>query len=281
MALTPTVLNSLGGTLVVSNTLAPRLNASLAGVLAVGNFPTRFMYAGEVGAMVTTTFLAGELEVSQVGALVVGRGRIDNPKLRAWTFTLDGHDFYVLRLGDSGSLVYDTYSGQWTEWTSPDLPFWRANNGNNWTGGQKLSPNFGSDVLVGDDVHGLLYFLDPEQPYDQTPLDYAEQQETYFERVVMGQVPARGRQPIECNVVYLTTDLGAPAFTGAGVTLFTSDDAGNSFTDQGAVTVVAGDYSQELSWRSLGDITAPGRLFKIVDTGAVTRIDGLEMNDAG
>jgi hypothetical protein len=34
-----------------------------------------------------------------------------------------------------------------------------------------------------------------------------------------------------------------------------------------------------LSWYSLGQIQAPGRLFRITDDGAVARIDGMEMND--
>lgn len=279
MALTPTVQNPLGGALVVSNTLTPQLNASMAGALTVLNFPTPFIYSSDVGAIVATNFLAGEVEVSQVGALVVGRGRIDNPKLRAWTFTLDGHDFYVLRLGTMFTLIYDVYSEQWVEWDSPDLDFWRPNIGVNWSGGQKFAREFGSDIIVGDDTYGLIYFLDPEQPYDQTPQDYAEVQEQYFERIVMGQLPIRGREVLPCYSIWITSNMGNPAYTGAGVTLYTSDDAGETFDDHGLVTVTLGEFQSELSWYSLGQLSAPGRLFKIVDDGAVVRIDCMEMND--
>jgi hypothetical protein len=64
------------------------------------------------------------------------------------------------------------------------------------------------------------------------------------------------------------------------LTLYTSDDAGKTYDDHGLVTVEAGNFDAEISWYSLGQMTAPGRLFKIVDNGAVARIDGLEMNDA-
>lgn len=279
MAITPTIRNSLDGVYIVSNTVTLDLQATLAGVFSIVNFPTPSISASDVGAVVTTNYLAQNVQVAMVGVLVVGRGRIDNPKVRAWTFTLDGHDFYVLRLGDGSTLVYDVYSEQWVDWSSPDYDFWRPNTGMNWLGGQLFAGGFGSDVVVGDDVHGLLYFLDPKQPFDQTPLDYVEVQERYFERITMGQVPIRGREVMPCFAAWLTTDMGAPAYLGAGVTLYTSDDGGETFDDHGLVTVTPGEFNPELSWYSLGQIGAPGRLFKIVDDGAIVRIDGMEMND--
>ncbi|MBA4174704.1 MAG: hypothetical protein C0511_19140 [Hyphomicrobium sp.] len=92
-------------------------------------------------------------------------------------------------------------------------------------------------------------------------------------------MPIKGREVMPCYAVWLTTDMGAPAYDGAGVRLLTSDDGGRTFDDHGLVTVTAGEFSPELSWYSLGQIGAPGRLFKIVDDGAIVRIDGLEMND--
>lgn len=279
MALTPTLETSLGGSYVVSNTVSPELQASLAGVFSIVNFPTLLIHASDVGAVVATNYLARNIQVSSVGALVVARGRIDNPKLRAWTFTLDGHDFYVLRCGDSFTLVYDVYSEQWMDWSSPDYEFWRPNTGMNWLGGQLFGSTYGSDVVVGDDVHGLLYFLDPEQPFDQSPVEFAPVQERYFERITMGQVPIRGREVLPCFAAWITTDMGDPAYLGAGVTLYTSDDGGETFDDHGLVTVTPGEFAPELAWYSLGQIGAPGRLFKIVDDGAIARIDGMEMND--
>lgn len=279
MALTPTTINSQDGAYIVVEAFTPELLMAISGALTIMNFPAPFIYGSDVGAIVTTNFLAQNMQVSQVGAMVVVSGRIDNAKIRAWTFTLDGHDFYVLRLGDDTTLVYDVYSEQWMDWDSLGYAFWRPNNGINWIGGQLFAGAYGSDVVVGDDVFGLLYFLDPEQPFDQTPLDYAPVQERYFERITMGQVPIRGREVIPCFAAWLTTDMGDPAYLGAGVTLYTSDDGGETFDDHGTVTVTSGEFNPELSWYSLGQIEAPGRLFKIVDDGAIARIDGMEMND--
>jgi hypothetical protein len=73
--------------------------------------------------------------------------------------------------------------------------------------------------------------------------------------------------------------MGDPAYDGAEVNLSISDDAGVTFDDMGNIVVNMGADYPELSWYSLGQITAPGRLFKITDDGAIARIDGLEMND--
>lgn len=222
---------------------------------------------------------AAKVDVTEGQVLVAARGRLANPRLRAWTFTLDAHDFYVLRLGDTLTLVYDLYSEQWVDWADFEKLFWRASVGMNWLGAAGLAPQYGSDILVGDDTFGLLWFLDPDQPHDDHPDYLNPQQELYFERVVMGQVPIRGREVLPCYAAWLTTDMGLPAYVGAGVTLEISDDAGATFDDMGTVTVTTGEKSPELSWYSLGQIGAPGRLFKITDDGAIARIDGLEMND--
>lgn len=258
-------------------------NVSQLEALSVINFPAKSIAMSAAEARLPGT-VATPVEVSQISVLVIGRGRVANPRLRAWTFTLDGHDFYVLRLGDNTTLVYDLFSQQWAEWSSAEFDFWRANVGINWLGSVGIidenNLSYGSDVVVGDDTWGLLWFLNADQGYDDHPDAGSPNQILPFERVVMGQAPIRGRDVMPCNVVYLTGDnSGAAGPFGPTVTLYTSDDAGKSFLTQDTINVVPGDYTQEFAWRSLGDITAPGRLFKIVDNGVFARIDSLDMND--
>lgn len=300
MALTPETRVTLADTLAVTDGPAGTIRVTGFDAYIAVNYPTAFTRTTEFDAFVAArdgetlrtsgldTLVAardGEtLRVTEAAVLVAVRGRVANPKLRAWTFSLDGHDFYVLRLGMILTLVYDAYSEQWMDWNAFTEIYWPVNIGVNWVGGtgqlNTAGDSFGSNVLVGDDTHGLLWFLDPNQPYDQSPdgpLDPV--QEKYFERVTMGQVPTVGRGVLPCYSVWLTTDIGDPAYFGAGVTLSISDDAGKSFDDMGLVTVTLGENSPELAWYSLGQIQAPGRLFMIVDDGAIARIDGMEMND--
>jgi hypothetical protein len=300
MVATPETRTTQGASLATgSSTNTIRLTQFDA--LVALNFPTPFIRTTQYDAFVAAKGYAEvmqtsqaqalvaaangeELHTSQAALLVAVRGRIQNPKLRAWTFSLDGHDFYVLRLGIDLTLVYDIYSEQWMDWNAFEQLYWPVNIGINWVGGVGLldpdGASWGSNVLIGDDTLGLLWFLDPEQPYDESfdgPLD--PEQEKFFTRVTMGQMPIVGREVMPCYAVWLTTDMGAPAYVGAGVTLEISDDAGVTFDDMGLVTVTAGENSPELSWYSLGQIEAPGRLFRITDDGAVARIDGMEMND--
>lgn len=277
MALTPQIRAPQAGVLGVVRSTVPELHVAQGGVMAVYNVPAEFINATQAG--ITVTFRqTSVLEATQAGVLAVVKGRIANPRIRAWTFSLDGHDFYVLRLGDTLTLVYDVYSEQWMDWISFNKNFWRPNIGVNWIGGAALADTYGSSVVIGDDTYGLLWFLDPDQPYDEDP-DYVPDVDQYFERIVMGQSAINGRAVVPCFTAWLTTDMGSPAYTGAGVRLEISDDAGNSFFDAGIITVDAGNYSPQIAWYSLGQIAAPGRLFKITDDGAITRIDSMEMDD--
>ena len=78
--------------------------------------------------------------------------------------------------------------------------------------------------------------------------------------------------------MFITGDVGHPALTGDEVQLEISDDRGETFTSVGNVAIPEGDYSTEMLWTSLGQITAPGRLFRVTDDGALPRIDDLSIN---
>lgn len=244
------------------------------------NFPSEFTQFSQLQIVSTITPVVRS-EISQIQVLAAVRGRIANPKLRAWTFTLDNHDFYVLRLGDQVTLIYDVLTEQWVEWSGGDLSFWRPNIGMNWIGGTRLGPNFGSNVVVGDDTFGLLYFLDPDQAYDDNPNDLALIQQIEYERIVTGQISVRGRDEIPCYAVFLVGDnygLTATDFVPS-VQLEISDDAGKSYDDAGSIAATPETVDQEYSWHSLGQMSSPGRLFRISDNGLFTRIDSLDVND--
>jgi len=266
-----------GGVFASFSSISPEVRVTQARTFTAINFPTEEMRVSQV-RITTAETAANDLQVSQARVLVAVSGRTANPRLRDWTFSLDGHDYYVLRLGDDLTLVYDATTEQWVDWADRDYPFWRANVGISWIGGTQLGQNFGSNILVGDDTYGLLWLLDPAQSFDENPDSAAEEQQIYFERIVMGQITLRGREVLPVYSAFLTADMGAPAYEGAGVTLYTSDDAGETFEDHGTVSVTLDDFSPELTWYSLGQAGAPGRLFKLVDDGAVSRIDGLTVD---
>jgi hypothetical protein len=251
-------------------------------MLAPFNVPAKHMRATTVPVQ-TVVHVNDVMKVTQVAKLAVVKGRVATPEIRAFTYTEDGHEFYVLRLGDRGTLVYDIATQEWLDYTSPSLVFWRLNVGRNWRGAGSLAYQYGSNVVVGDDTYGLLYFLDPNQPYDIHP-DYTNaDQQIPFERIVMAQAQVSGRNFVPCYFLSLDGDnygLENVDFTPA-VTLDYSDDQGQNFVTAGTITMDPNTQNQDYRWYSLGQMQSPGRLFRVTDNGLLARIDALGMNDDG
>lgn len=252
------------------------IESSAIYAMALTNIPAE---QSDVSEMLTQNIVVTEIEeqVSQLYGMAIVLGRIGNRKLRAWTMSLDGHDFYVLRLGDASTLVYDTETNQWSEWASEGLGMWRAHTGMNWLGMDIAGYNGGSTstIIAGDDTSGWLWYVVPEQGYDQSVRE--ERDDILFTRKFTGGVPMRTRTSLQCPAIYLTAALGYPQVSGTDILLETSDDNGRSFQSHGYVSITPGQFDEELSWRSIGLIRAPGRIFRVTDTGATVRIDGLDM----
>jgi hypothetical protein len=276
MVATPEIQAPQGGLIGVIRQSASELRTPQSFPIVIYNVPADQIQTTFGGSNVVFSQDSQQMKATQAQLIVVGRGRIDTPKLRSWSFTLDGHDFYVLKLGTyRKTLVLDITTGQFSWWATDPLVTWRANIGFNWRSAGNIPEIYGSNILVGDDSYGALWVLDPEQGYDNRLL---RDDPNPFERVATGQIPHRGRAGAPVFSVYLTASLGQPAFEGASVTLRYSDNQGNDYVSAGDRTIVEGDYSKELVWRSLGRIPAPGRLFQIKDNGAFARIDSLDVN---
>lgn len=224
----------------------------------------------------------GDIRAIQSYVLAAVRGRVDNPTVRVWTFTLDGHDFFVVRLGDNSTLLYDLYSEQWIEWESAQNGAWRPNIGMTWVGGQALANIYGSAVVAGDDTFGLLWFLDPDLAWDENPDTERAPQQVDFSRVVTGQVLATGREQTPCYAIFLDGDnygLSGTEFTPT-VLLEYSDDQGRNFQASETLGVNPDiTVNNPYSWYSLGSFGSPGRIFRVTDNGVFTRIDSMGMND--
>lgn len=277
MAITPQVQASQLD--VISVTEAEmNLAVSQMDVMVVGIYPTEFIQISQVDVMAVTD-ADMDLQVSQFDVYVVARGRVQDPYLRAWAYEMDVHWKYVLRLPNGFTLVYDQYAQQWYVWGSSDSTQWRPFHGTNWLGCGPLMDTYGSNVVCGDDGNGTIYFLNPLSPTDDDAISGAEVPRT-FQRLVTGQVAVRGNNMRPCFGVELGGSIGDNEPDYTDVTLYTSDDAGHTYDDQGTITVDAGDYAARLDWNSgLGSFSSPGRLFRIEDYGALARIDWLEMRD--
>lgn len=215
-----------------------------------------------------------EERIRQAIAAEIAAGYTRATKVFAWTYTLDGHDFYVLNLGGSETVVFDSHTSEWSVFGSSTTDFLNINCGHNWQRAGTIQNSHGSDVVVGSSSIATLFVLNPSQDTDDDATT-GSADPSAFDRVVTGVLPLRGYNAVPCFGIQLYGSIGESA-TG-DVTLSTSDDYGNSYTSQGTVSVVNAAYNQRIEWRSLGSMTAPGRLFKILDTGAMKSIDGAEV----
>lgn len=274
---TPSVELSQASVFSITSGETANIELSQAFVFSIANFPTEQVEISQTLVQTITAGSTDEIELSQSFVMAVVRGRVDDPNIRAWTFTLDGHDFYVLRLGNEETLLYDVLSEQWSVWGSGEENYWSVYTGGNWFGGNAFAAIQGSNVIVGSDSNGSLFFLDPNKPDDDPVVTGREA--VPFRRRLTGQIPIRGYDSARVYEVQLlgsVNDLESSLLVD--IELLYSDDRGDNYTSAGTVTTVDQDFDIRASWRSLGSFRSPGRLFRVEDYGALKRIDSLTVN---
>jgi|GEM_PF-6124464 len=185
---------------------------------------------------------------------------------RAWTFTLDGHTFYVLDLGAQGTFLYDILTSQWTNFCTgapatnggPNVQ-WNFQNGHMW----------GVRIVGGD--------LATSDVWEMTPGAVFDNGATEIGHVSTGGLAARSRVSISCDSFRITASFGLlDDVAGSTFNLRFSDDVEATWSPYFTIALTAGDYDNELAWRSLGSFAAPGRIFEISDSGGLIRIDGAD-----
>ena len=212
-------------------------------------------YARKVGAQ-----WMPEARSSQVAVLSLVRSNPDRRKMRAYPFFMDGHWFYVLHLGETTTLVFDTVTRKWSEWNSQKYNNWRPNYIINWKG----------DVIGGSLDSNIVFNVSPI--YDNDVGDP-------IISTITGGVPVRWVNDISCDAVMVTSSAGMTkgSVSVPSMQLRSSDDYGVTWNDWGSQDLSVWNPTIRLQWQSLGQISAPGRIFEITDTGAAKRINSLRL----
>jgi hypothetical protein len=174
----------------------------------------------------------------------------------AWAFTMDGHVFYVLSLGDK-TLVCDLTTGQWSRWFTGTEDLWNAHRGIMWQG----------YALAADGSGDTIWRIDPLAELDEEALTIA--------RAATGFTPIRGRKSYRQGSLRLTVTAGQDE-TLVGMRF--SDDEGESWSSIYPIMVEEYSFGKRLEWRSLGRLRAPGRIWEITDEGGALTIEGLDSN---
>jgi hypothetical protein len=178
---------------------------------------------------------------------------------RAWTFTLDGHVFYVLDLGQEGTWLYDVSTGEWSNFYTNTYVQWNVASGCMW----------GNRIVGGDLSSSNVYEVAASNLQDNGSAD--------IPHCVTGGLETRSRARFGCDDVLLSVSLGdLDNVAGSAMNLRFSDDNGQTWSAYYPITMVEGDYVAELRWRSLGSFGAPGRVFEFSDLGGPRSIDGCD-----
>jgi len=175
-------------------------------------------------------------------------------QIRAWTYTLGGHEHIGLRFPNEGTFVLDVSSGRW----------WEARTWNKDTFQQIYAVRAFGKVLVGDEDSGKIWYLDPTV--------FTDEGET-IERVATANIPVNARTP--CFSFRIHAIEGQGTQTGQGqdphLLLDWSDDGEGRYwsnerrLDFGKV----GAYGKRVIARTLGQMKPPGRIFRVRVTDPV------------
>lgn len=187
--------------------------------------------------------------VSGPGLAAIIRG-VSAMDLRAWTFQVDDHRFYVLKVGSDSTWVYDLdgQGAQWTTFSSLGYDYWKAH----------LGASMGDVTIALDNVTTQVYLLDPDIASDGT-----NAVPVICSAVVDGQDAS-----IPCSNVAMLLDFGGGPYTGQGsaplIGMRYSDDQGKTWSGWAYQPLAtAGVYNQLPKWNGLGAIPAiMGRVFQ-------------------
>jgi hypothetical protein len=248
------------------------IDAHQLGSYAVGSYYSHGVDNTQLGAVAVVSSETSnglfDFRAHQLGAYALVRKNPDSRILRAWTFTQDDHDFYVLHLAEDETLVWDKLTKQWSSFKTAGRDCWRAADGVLWE----------EDNVACDMDTGVIWNISPDHRMDDYSSGLAEDQ-TPIVTVTTGFYAERLRATTPCYRAGLVVAQGDPAEAGVGIRLRTSDDDETTWIDHGTFIPVDGtrrDY--DISWSSLGLIGSPGRVFEITDYGYTARIDALDID---
>lgn len=254
---------TIGSTLIFNNQTT-QVHSTQEFILTAINYPTAAEYTTQAfGLVVATPVLS--VRTAQAYALVAIMVGAEERMLRAWTFTQDDHDFYVLQAA-AETYLYDKLSEQWCQWSSPDAAgYWRGADGCDWEG---------INVCIDPDT-GKLFKIDPDNRLDYTTTPIVSE--------VFGGMTERFRNMTPCYMAEVAISQARPPAgidaTTVGIKLETYDTI--SWTNHGTLQGQPTGNKLYARFYGLGLLQSPGVLFKITDTGYARRIDGLNISMGG
>lgn len=165
---------------------------------------------------------------------------------RAWSYTLDGHAFYVLTCSE-GTWVWD--GALWSQFKSKDYAYWRAH----------IGAQVGTRILAADAVpgSGKIFRLSPDALTEDG--EGITREFTAWLEIKEGQIV------VDNLVVNCAVGEGPRSGQGSApiLQLRCSRDGGKTFSGwREASMPLTGDYSRQVRLNRWGTFKAPGALFQ-------------------
>lgn len=247
-------------TVMVVSSVAFNERITKASTLTAINYPA-YKNRTTKASVETAVIAQPKLRVTKADVLVALFRGAEERILRAWMFTQDDHDFYVLQAG-AYTYVYDKLTEQWCQWQSPDAQYYfRGADGCAWNG---------INVCCDPDT-GIIYQIDPvgRLDYGTTPIT---------SQVYCG-LTERFRDHVPAFMAEVAISQANPPAGIDGTTLSITLDSFDTITwyNHGSVPGSSVGTPTWVRFYGLGLIGSPGRLFRITDTGVARRIDGINL----
>jgi hypothetical protein len=174
----------------------------------------------------------------------------------AWTFGIDGHKLYVLRIPGQGTYGYDASSQAWSEFATTGQSLWQPHVGMHSV----------DTALCGDPSSGKVWAVDQSAVNDDG---------IAFRRALSGSVPLMTKGPRNDS---LALGIGSSVATTVGIRW---KDANEDYPATFEVLPVDQGSSVVTMYR-LGSLRAPHRTFEVEfnDPAVRVRVSGMVANEA-
>jgi hypothetical protein len=172
----------------------------------------------------------------------------------AWTFGIDGHSFYVLRIPGQGSFAYDAATQQWSEFASLGQRTWNPHVGYQVNG----------EIIAGSSIDGRLWRVNADAKDDDGEM---------IERAVTATIAINGKPPRNDSV-----SIGVGASADCTIRLRWKDGQ-DDYPDYYEELNVRAPFDVAQMWR-LGRPDQPYRTLEVscVDQERI-RIAGMVVNE--
>lgn len=234
-------------------TIGRRYDRGLYAQGSLQNIDNSLIWLGDDGIVYRTGNVPIRISTHSIEERI--RKCTDTDDSSSLNISFDGHTFYGLSLPGIGTYLIDLSNNTWAQWTSQGETEFRC----------RWNTKVADNNYLGDSNSGKVFTLDPET--------YRDDEDFEIERVAAVFVPVdQGFVQNSSLMLQCRRGVGNSNEPLPTVSMRYSDTAtANWETSPGSVSIGGiGQYEYKTTWRRLGRMQSPGRLFEFTCTDPVS-----------